>query len=218
MRSLRQNKLFFLSPGFTLLEILIAVAIMALAMGMALSTFGDPFTAQVKKETSHLVATIRYLYNEAAVKNSVRRLVLDIGNQQYWYEEGGEEYFIDQDIKEEKIWSKKKREKSELEEEGEEGEQSEFARGEEDVAKKVILNKGVLLQEVYVSHQEGPLTEGKAYLYFFPHGQTEEALIVFTDEDRKKHFSIIINPITAHARVIPNEVEWDKLDEAGEDK
>ncbi|OGQ07284.1 MAG: hypothetical protein A3G32_04730 [Deltaproteobacteria bacterium RIFCSPLOWO2_12_FULL_40_28] len=190
---------------------------MALAMGMSLSFFGDPFTTQVKKETTHLISTIRYLYNEAAVKNSVRRLVLDIDNQQYWYEEGGEEYFIDQDIKEEKIF-KQKEKKSQLEEEGEEVESSEFARGEEDVVKKVVLNKGVFLKEVYVSHQEGPLTAGQAYLYFFPHGQTEEALIVFTDEDRKKHFSIIINPITAHARVIPHEVEWDKLDEASEDQ
>ena len=71
------------SAAFTLIELLVVIAIAATMMALAVSFVGGSFRVQVKKEASHLIGTIRYLYNQAAVKNMSYRIVFDLENQAY---------------------------------------------------------------------------------------------------------------------------------------
>ena len=66
------------------------------------------------------------------------------------------------------------------------------------------LPRGITFFKVQASHDDAPRTEGRAYLYFWPGGQTERASIALrvgesTEEDAM--LSLIVAPLTGKTRV-----------------
>jgi len=196
--------------GFTIIELMITIAIAATMMGLAVSYLGSSYRIQIKKETSHLVGAIKFVYNEAATKNFFYRIVFDLDEQAYWVESSDQPFYVTT-YEEEEEKKKSKKEK----EEGAEDEAksaSGFTEADQEVVKKIKLDKEVKIRDVYVAHQEGIVTEGQAHLYFFPAGLTELAIIHFSNEDEEENFSIIVNPITGRCKVEAGYVDPETLE------
>ena len=70
--------------GFTLLEIMIVVTIMAIVVGIGLPRFQSIFDVQIKSAIRRLVGTVRFTFNEAAMKKGFYRLFYDINENQYY--------------------------------------------------------------------------------------------------------------------------------------
>ena len=68
------------------------------------------------------------------------------------------------------------------------------------------LGEGVHLLDVWVQGMDEPQTEGQAYLYFFPHGYTQDALIHLED-DEGRVFTVKIAALTAKTTIVPEYVE-----------
>jgi hypothetical protein len=51
-----------------------------------------------------------------------------------------------------------------------------------------------------------PVTSGRAYLYFYPLGQTEPAIITLTDLEGTSVYSLVVHPITGRVRIYNSEV------------
>lgn len=190
--------------GFTLIEVLIVVAIMATLVGLGATLFSGTFRVQIKKESSHLISVVRFAYNEAITKGVPYRLVFDVTEQAYWLEAGSEG---DQAPP------------STTNGEEEEKTPSEEALPppppysiDDDVVKKVKLGKEVFIRDVATSHDEKEVTEGLAYLYFFPTGLTEQAVIHLSNEEKSSNYSILVNPLTAKCRVENEYVELEKVE------
>ena len=209
------------NSAFTILELLIVIGIVALMMSLAVGYIGGTAASQLKKESTALAASIRYSYNQAANKNLPYRIVFDLSDQLYWIEEGSGPFYLRKE-EEEKGLEKKTKEKKEEEgggetpsEEGEEAEATEetsFAV-EETVIKKVKFKDEIRIRDVYVAHQEGPLSAGQAYLYFFPHGLTEKAVIHLADVEGEINMTLIVNPVTGKTKIEQGYLEHDKLEE-----
>ena len=86
--------------GFTVLELLIVILIIGAFFFVAVPKFQDLTEVNLKSASRNLSATIKYLYNEAAFKKNIHRLVFDIEAGEYWVEAlQGNEYGIPPDSK-----------------------------------------------------------------------------------------------------------------------
>jgi general secretion pathway protein H len=81
-----------------------------------------------------------------------------------------------------------------------------FAAFKETALKPVTLKKEVRIKSVYTPRMTDPVTAGRAYLYFYPLGQTEPAIITLTDKSGGSVFSLVVHPITGKVRIYNQEV------------
>lgn len=72
--------------GFTLIEIVIALAVVGLIMGVVVSQMDRMLDLDMKRTSGKLASTIRYLYNKAAMEKLYIKLVLDLDERAYWVE------------------------------------------------------------------------------------------------------------------------------------
>ncbi len=207
--------------AFTLIELLAVIAIIATMMGLAVGLFGGNYHIQSKKEAAWLVGSIKFAYNEAATKGLYYRIAFDVDNGSYWLESSEELYLVKTDAqqKEEEEKIKKSSEDSQTSttlsstktDSDKPASKPGFVAVDQDTFKKHTLNKSVKIKDIFVAHQDKPITEGMAYLYFFPRGLTELALVHLSDVDEKNFYSIGVQPITAHSRVTKDYVEYTSL-------
>ena len=81
-----------------------------------------------------------------------------------------------------------------------------FAAFKETALKPVTLKK-VRIKSVYTPRMTDPVTAGRVYLYFYPLGQTEPAVITLTDESGESVFSLVVHPITGKVKIYNEEVK-----------
>jgi len=224
--------------GFSLLEIMVVIAIAAGMTGLVVSMMGASFQSQAKKEISRLISNINFAYNQAIIRGVSLRLVFDLTNQKYWLEEGSEVSLVsienENDIenkRDKKDLDKRKEEKEKQKEEetslfDEESDtkiekidesknitlEAQYSLSDE-MVKTVTFDKEVRIRDVFVAHQKEPLVQELAYLYFFPRGLTEKAVIHFSNEEDTSHYTVIVNPVTGRCRVETEDIEYDKVDE-----
>ena len=80
-----------------------------------------------------------------------------------------------------------------------------FAAFKETALKPVVLKK-LKIKSFYTPRMTDPVTTGRAYLYFYPLGQTEPAVITLTDATGESAYSLVVHPITGKVRIYNEEV------------
>jgi general secretion pathway protein H len=93
-----------------------------------------------------------------------------------------------------------------------------FAAFKEMALKPVQLKKAKL-RSVYTPRVVDALTTGRAYLYFFPLGQTEPAIITLSDMSGGSLYSLVVHPITGRVKIYNEQVDppagRDRYDDQG---
>ena len=74
------------SNGFSLIELLVVIMLISAFVFIALPKIKSGTEINIKSASRNLSGTIRYLYNEAAFKKNIYRLVFDIDRGEYWVE------------------------------------------------------------------------------------------------------------------------------------
>ena len=64
------------------------------------------------------------------------------------------------------------------------------------------------IRSVRVEGRERPITEGMAYVHFFPGGQAERAFVEVAEGDHL--YTVVVEPFTGRARVVTGAVEADR--------
>lgn len=85
MRSQLNTKAHF-SSAFTLLEIIVALAVVGIIISVVVTRMDTMLEWDMKKASNRLASTIRYLYDKAALEGLYIRLVFDIEENTYWVE------------------------------------------------------------------------------------------------------------------------------------
>jgi general secretion pathway protein H len=67
----------------------------------------------------------------------------------------------------------------------------------------VVFPEEVKILSVRTEHDVEPITEGEAYLYFFPMGRTQLAHIQLEDEDGENKYTVKVQPLTGKVTVVP---------------
>jgi general secretion pathway protein H len=201
----------------TLLEVGIALAIVAGLIALAVPTIGSVARVQLRQKSGQLAGGIRSLYGASAVAGRSCRLVLDLDASAYWSEcaqravrlaasEQARAGAREQTREEELLASVARRGDAISDEDRTRAElarKSAFAPTND--IPKTELGSSVRFAAVWVSHQPERYVAGKAFLYFWPSGLTENASIQLAQGDDVN--SILVEPLTGKVRVSSGRVD-----------
>lgn len=201
-----------LQKGFTLLEVLIVLVIVAFLFGTAATRLNKTFRSESRAVQWRMASVAKYLYNTAASENKTARLTLDFESNSYWAEETSERFLIGMEKEGQQVNRSVGQQVGEAEDSGEpkDGEKKEavvaplepaFGTMDSSLLEVKQFPSNVLLKDVYTSRSVEPVASGRAYIYFFPNGYMEEAIINFKDASDEKHLSIKFNSFNGEADV-----------------
>lgn len=209
------------SSGFTLIEILITLAIVVMIMGLAVSKMGDSFESQAYDAAKQLASTVRFLFNKAASENLTMLIEFNFEKQSYVVKATADTYRLEsEDAKKERQQKKKdalvalpQPDKGSTESDAKapasEGEAG-FSAVDSYLLDPVTLPTRVLLKDVFTEHDNGPVSQGTASIYIFPNGYVERSIINFKNEDDTEHVAVEINPMTGAAKILDEYKELKK--------
>jgi general secretion pathway protein H len=224
--------------GFTLLEVLVVIAIGGLIMGSAVRGFRSLAKSDLRSATAKLSGAMRYLFDRASTTGKQHRLVLDLNEGRYWAEVSDDRFYIPSELETE---ASRRKEAEEVEKERQEAERAAEEKAEtgfdmskiqavdfrpkrarfaafKETAIKPVTIKNAKIAGVFTPRMAEAATSGRAYIYFFPLGQTEAAIVHVSDAKDESTYSIVAHPITGRVRVYNEYVKppvGDQVDDTG---
>lgn len=200
------------SAGFSLIEILIVVAIIGMVTFMVLPGISGYFQLSLHTASREMAAVIKEAYNSTIMSGKVHRIVYDFKENAYWVESGPPTALLDtQDtLKEEE--RRKRFRKSEEQPKG-----PAFTLERYVNRKKKSLPRGVEFEDILTQQRPDPLIEGTAYTHIFPHGLTEQTVIHLKDTSNH-HSTLVIAPLIGTTDVYERYMSREDLAQAAQNK
>jgi general secretion pathway protein H len=219
---------------------MIALAIVALITVVTVRGLRSDAKTDLRSTATRMAGSIRYLFDRASTTGRVHRLVLDFDNGKYWAEVSDDQFIMGAG-KETEESRKKEAEKiakeEEVKREAAEKEaffgasqipskympkpfvpkRAKFDAFRETAVKPISLKSDVVLADIYTPRLVKPLAEGKGYVYFFPMGMTEAAVIHLSD-GKETFYTLIVHPLTGRVSVKNSFVEantGEQVDDSG---
>ncbi len=197
--------------GFTLIEIMIVIAIMGMLTGSFLMGSNTLPRARLRSSSVRLASTLRFAYVHALTSGKTTRVSFSLGGNRVTIEESDDAMQLDPhdpmraggaaDIEAaavaqgDAIVNLRPR-----------APRAEFTAVSGARFRPRIMDEGVSLVRLYSQHDEEPREEGMGHVYFFSGGQTERAVIHLRNS-KGDTFSILLEPMTGRAEVIDRAVE-----------
>jgi general secretion pathway protein H len=227
------------SRGFTLIELIVVVAVMAVITAAVVTGVGNVRGASVQSETGKIAVAVRYLYNLTVLSGKVHRLAFDLDKRMYWGEEQTSDdpcqQFLLPGEGEDEAAAREAKRHPKKPKKGKNGKiidepaklDAGFTETKSRLLAKYTMDPGITIAGLMTSHQNEPQKKGMAYLYFFPNGTTENALIWVkgdgaAEDDDADVMTIEVKALQGAAKLHNEKVPFDKIDksdaERGPDK
>jgi len=204
--------------GLTLIEVLVVMAIVALIMGAVVVGSGQLASSRLRHSSTMITGAIRVGFSRASATSKSVRLVLDFDESAIWLEEGDQPMLVQsKDVTgtggaaAATNAEKQAQEESSRIVKGPTAPKTYFkeidAMGLAASAPgkgKKPLERGIKFREVQTAHDDAPRTTGRAYLYFWPGGQTERASIQLRVGDSTAEadaVTLVVSPLTGKVTV-----------------
>lgn len=213
----------------TLIEIIIAVAIAAMATGVAIGALNSLTDASLRSTSLEFIGAIKFSYDRAIMERRTERLSIDLDKGMFWIDATPEYFALSKERdrgnegakleeaakeKEEKKDSffddETDRGKREVEAILEGGKASMFAP-DENFGEPKAISQDVRITKVWTGHQEEAFTSGVAHIHFFSGGWTEPAQIELTDGDA--FVTLKLYPLTGRVRTYDKELDIPRPDD-----
>ena len=181
------------SKGFTLIEILVVMGIIALITAVSMPSLLSYFQVSLSSASRELASSINEAYNASVITGRVYRLAYQLKDNTYWVESGPAQALLDTAATRERAERKKKLlSLSQFKDEKKSEDQDSKFRIDKTITRsKIKLPSGVEFEDIV--HQQGskePIKEGVAYTHFFPFGISERTVIHL--KDRSGHQSSLV--------------------------
>ncbi|MBW2731421.1 MAG: prepilin-type N-terminal cleavage/methylation domain-containing protein [Deltaproteobacteria bacterium] len=246
--------------GFTLIEMMVVVALIALLMGMSTMSFRSLTKADLRSSAGKTAAAMRFAFDRGLMTGAYLRLAIDLDKGRLWLEaskdrvslrSGKKQYAKGEDDKDEAEGepgeehpAARKHAKNPMMpfgagEDGEDGDEGAFGVDAEALVKayetaneppkrpkprftrfrgpgvkEIRLKGSILVEAVKTARMEEPVEKGMAYIYFFPQGHAEPAIVRLMNKS-EDYYSVVLHPLTGSARIYP--CKYRIPDEFGQD-
>jgi general secretion pathway protein H len=201
------------SRGVTLVEVLIAVALVAVVTGMAMMGGSVADGARLKHSAVMIAGAVRIAYGHANATSKVVRLVFDLDERTVSIEEASSDLKLTRNDVTGGAAAATEAEKKATAESDQVLKGPRAARPTFQKVKAMgwdpdkgksgrELEKNIRILQVETGHQDLPQKTGRAYLYFWPGGQTESAAIqiaIKNTEIDADSMTVLIAPLTGKA-------------------
>ena len=211
-----------------MLEMMLVLGLVGLLTGSVVIGFRSFAKSELRGSSAKLAGAIRYLFDRASTTGKIHRLVFDFEEGKYWAEVSDDRFFMPREretdesrLKEAEEIAEEEKAKQEAEARGESAEPTEEEmmidpsryqptewkpkrarfEGFQERALKVVTLKNAKLAGVFTPRYREPVSTGKGYLYFFPLGQTEPAVVHLSDEDGETFYSLLVHPLNGRVKV-----------------
>jgi general secretion pathway protein H len=206
--------------GTTLIETLVSLAIIAIISGIAILSVGAQSSARLKRAAAQVAGSVRIAYAQSIASSKDVRLVYDFEQRTIALEESPQPHLIQRGVSggaspatalEQDVEAKTAQVQK-----GPQAPKATFTPvkgrvfGFSDDTR--TLPNGIGFWSVQTAHQDKPIGEGHAYLYFSPSGQTENAAIQVrisnSDESAESNYlTILVAPLTGRTQIVRGRID-----------
>jgi general secretion pathway protein H len=208
--------------GLTLIEVVIAIALIGLLAGSLLFGKNMLVGSRVKGAATLIMSSVRFGLTRANATGRPARLVIDLDKKVLSIEEASSSLMLVQKGKDQTGGAEaataaeaKARADAERIIDGPKAARPRFAKlsgvtgAVEDLAKGRSLGDGVEIAQVRTEHDDTYVSEGRAYIYFWPGGTTERAVVQLKKAgDKDASLSVVVSPLTGRAKIEKGAVEF----------
>lgn len=176
--------------GMTLIEIMVVMIIVALLLGVMVGGSGQAGSARLKQGTTMIAGAVRVAFARASATSKPVRLVFDLEESAFWLEEGDAPMLVQSKDSTGGAAAATNVEASALAEAQRYSSGPKIARPTFKMVDETgfavtggtgkgprKLPRNIHFRRVETEHDDAPVAQGRAYLYFWPGGQTERAQI-----------------------------------------
>jgi prepilin-type N-terminal cleavage/methylation domain-containing protein len=186
-----KNRSLAKSAGFTLLEVMLVIALLGLIVSSAAPSIGRLFRVSVKSSVRRFGALVRFAYDQSILTGRIHRIVLDM-DKQIWDIEAAEPGMLPLDKERTPLYPDAV------------SQEPAFKRAGKGVVGS--LPAGVEILEVDSwrrTDQEGPAKKGVVSIYAYPSGFVDEASITLSEQGKGQiqRFKISIQSLTGRVKV-----------------
>lgn len=183
--------------GFTLIEILIVIALIGLIMSVAVPNITLALKVNISNTSRELATTIKAAYDESVLRGTVHRIAFDMEKQEYWVEQGDRDFLLSRG---EQVEAERRKLDRMTEAEKKEYLKDPFSMARTITKNKKSLPTGVKFSDILNARSKDPQTSGVIYAHFFPHGFVEKLVIHLQDRYDRKN-TLIVNSVNGKTRV-----------------
>lgn len=208
--------------GLTLIEVVIAIALVAVLTGSMLFGRNMLVGSRMKAAATLIVSSVRFGLTRANTTGKPARLVIDFEKKQVSIEESSTSLMLREKSKDPSAGATpassaeaKVRAESERIVEGPRAARPAFSKltgvsgAIEELSVGRPLGEGVELVRVKTEHDEQEITEGRAYIYFWPGGTTERAIVQLKKAgDKEAALTVVLSPLTGRAKIEKGAVDF----------
>jgi general secretion pathway protein H len=216
--------------GLTLIELMVTVALIAVVTAGIVVSTGALVNSRMRGAASMITGAVRIAFTRASATARPNRLVFDIDNGAVILEETRDVLSIKKDdvAGGAAAATEEERDAIATAERIIKGPQAPRARfsavralgfDDPDTSGGRPIGKGVRFRKVETGHSPDGQTSGRAYLYFWPGGQTERAAIqlarISSSEDDNEGMTILISALTGRVRTVGGAKSMEPLRDDG---
>lgn len=229
------------SAGFTLLEVMIVLGLVSVLIAGAVRGFRSLTRSEVRAATAKIAGAMKYLFDRASTTGRIHRLVFDLDEGTYYAEVTDDKFYLPREkesdetrAKEAEAIAKEAEAKAREESNLGGGQQYDISKymptewrpkrakfqGFKETAVRKVTVKQAKVASVFTPRLAEPMSSGKAFVYFFPLGFTESAMIHVSDKKGEGFFTLVLHPLTGQVKVYDRWVDppVERLyDDAGEE-
>ncbi len=193
--------------GFTLIEVMVVLTIIGAVVALVIPRLGNR-SNMIKGTLRHLSVLMKEVHNHSRLYGATYRVVFDLREnsseeQTYWVERSTRKTLLAKDKASviEQANSKDSEDKKP---------KSDFEVAVQLLKEKKAIPQGLRIKDIEVAGIDNPISNGKAFIHFFPEGRVEEAVVHLASE-RNVEWSLSPHPLTGKVAILTKRVSLSEL-------